>query len=116
MLFMGALAMIVFGITAYKIAALYAPDDPGRRPVPALGRHRAADTEDEPIADAGVNGWPTDSEKVAADDGTSQIAGAAEATMVGEREKWWEEQREDGLTDDEIAVKEAAGVVPVFGE
>lgn len=112
--FMCTLGLIVFGITAYRIAALYAPGDTLPRRVPAWGRHRPADAEDALPADPGVNGWPSDEEKVAAENRTTQIAGAAEVTLLGERDKWWEEQREEGLSDDEIAVKEAAGVVPVF--
>lgn len=109
----GAIALIVFGITAYKIAVLYAPGDNLPRRVPRFGSTpvlEPADTDGDTPVVAGPNGYPD----VARRDLGTQIAGQAEVTLVGEREKWWEEQRELGLTDDEIAVEEAGRVVPVF--
>lgn len=109
----GAVALIVFGITAYKIAVLYAPGDNLPRPVPRFGAAAVlepADAEEDTPVVAGPNGYP----KVAPQDLGTQIAGQAEVTLVGEREKWWEEQREAGLTDDEISAEEAGRVVPVF--
>lgn len=111
-----ALSLVVFGITAYKIAALYAPEQIVTRRVPRFGGARPAiepaDTEVAMPTEPGDNGWP----EVAGKDTTSHIAGAAAVVMTGEREKWWEEKREDGYTDDEIAAEEAAAVVPVFQE
>lgn len=109
---LGALALVVFGITAYRIAVLYAPPDTTPRPIPAFGRARLepADAEADVPVEKGVNGYPA----VAPPDAASQIAGAAEMTLVGERDQWWAEKREDGLTDDEIAEEEARRVVPVF--
>ncbi len=111
-----ALSLLVFGITAYKIAALYAPEPEKPRRVPRFGGAAAAivpaDNETGEPAEPGENGWP----KVAATEVGSQIAGAAEMMLTGEREKWWEEKREEGYSDDEIAAEEAAQVVPVFEE
>jgi hypothetical protein len=113
MLFLMALALIVLGITAYRIAALYAPPVERPRRVPTFGRHRPADVDEERPASPGVNGWPS-AAQVAAENRASQIAGAAEVQLLGERDQWWEEQRADGLTDQEIEAKEASQVVPVF--
>jgi hypothetical protein len=109
----GAIALVVFGITAYKIAVLYAPGDNLPRRIPQFGASpvlEPADAEEDTPVVAGPNGYPT----VARGDIGTQIAGQAEVTLVGEREKWWEEQREAGLTDDEISAEEAGRVVPVF--
>ncbi len=108
-----AIALIVFGITAYKIAVLYAPGDNLPRRIPRFGSKpvlEPADTEEDTPVAAGPNGYPD----VARQELGTQIAAGAEVTLVGEREKWWEEQREAGLTDDEIAAEEASRVVPVF--
>lgn len=116
MLFLMALAMIVLGVVVYKVAKLYAPEEIPRRGIPPFGRSRAvlepADADyDQPVEPV-KNGWPD----VAAGDRVSNLASAAEMQLAGDRERWWEEKREDGYTDEQIEEMESSGVVPVFEE
>ena len=77
-------------------------------------RRQPADADGEPEATKGVNAWPDQPEEVAGEEVVTQFAGAAEATQAIDREKWWQEQRDAGYSEEEIADMEESRVVPVF--
>ncbi len=112
-----SLAVMVLAILAYRIAVLYAPPTEKKRRIPTLGqrlRHQAADTDEPGDVIEGTNKWPTTEGEVAEDEAVTQFVGAAEATQATDREKWWEEQREAGYTDEAIGEMEESRIVPVF--
>lgn len=113
-----SLALIVMAIVAYRIAALYAPQNGGARPVPGFGQTvtklaggRIVDRQD---TIEGVNGYPDTQNEVAETAVVTEVTGAAEGTLAAERERWWDEKREEGYDDDEIVEMERNKVVPVF--
>lgn len=124
-----AMSMVVVAVMAYMIAKLYAPEELKRRPVPSLGKAltklAGGGLVDRAGMIEGVNGYPDEAalrERAAAGE-TPQVAetavvtevmGAAEGNLATERERWWEEKREDGYDDDEILAMEQGAVVPVF--
>ena len=55
-----------------------------------------------------------DPEGVAAKQVVTHVLGNAEGHTAGERETWWEEKREEGLEDEEIAEIEESMTVPLF--
>ena len=111
------LTLMVLGILGYRIALLYGPAQEQKRRIPTLGqrlRRETAETGEAPAPIEGVNEWPEQEEEVAAEEAVTQFVGAAEATQATDRDKWWEEKREEGYSDDQIKEMEDSRVVPVF--
>lgn len=118
----GAFSVVTVAILTYQIAKMYAPDPRANRPIPAFGQQPTTRTDayvdNETPIEKGENKWPVDPEaaarKVAADPVVTHVLGSAEGHLAGERDTWWQEKRDEGLEDEEIAELEAAHVVPVF--
>lgn len=115
-----AIALIILAGLIYKVAKLYAPPPTQTRRVPRFGT--TDDGLDPPVL-AGLNGYPkrdaTDDDEpgnVAERSTVTQVAVAAEGMIAHDRDQWYEEMREEGYEDDEIARMEQSGVVPVFEE
>lgn len=120
--FLGIVAIVAVALVLLRVARLYAPDPNSDRPVPAFGQRPTTDPgafldNEEPTV-SGENGWPEgkpgNPSKVAGQEVVTHVLGAADGHSRGEREKWFEEKRDEGLEDEEILALEASQVVPLF--
>ncbi|MCP4901249.1 MAG: hypothetical protein GY906_30130 [bacterium] len=115
-------SLVTLGIVGYQIAKMYAPTQQIPRRVPALGslttRLASGAVIDNEEIEKGENGYPAEDpaehREVAETSVLTEVSGAAEGTLVAERERWWIEKREEGYDDDEIKAMERQQVVPVF--
>lgn len=123
-----SIALVILAFLIYKIAKLYAPEQTQTRRTPPFGGRRVVEDEGlEPAVLQGLNRYPkpteteddepaSETEHVAEPPTVTQVAVAAEGMMAQDREKWWEEMREEGYSEDQIGDMENAGVVSVFEE
>lgn len=117
-LWLSTLVVLVFGLVTLCVIVLIVvkhltPKVPGALPVPSFNEVVGGDPA--------LNGFPQPDEtteesesKVAPSPKVTQVlgvAGVAEQQSLGDRDTWWAEKREEGLSDGEIAELELSSVV-----
>ncbi len=114
-LWLSTLVVLIFGLVTLCVIVLIVvkhltPKAPGVAPVPSFDKVVGGDPA--------LNGYPgieetTDEAKpdVASSPKVTQVLGIADQQSQGDRETWWEEKRQEGLSDEEIGELELSSVV-----